>query len=272
MDDEGFKQWSLFLEALLDNIAVECRCSTGDLIAISQGRFLWNAIQFSDKILDLFSGPFRDGINQVLIDRFAEYKGALGDCIGSNTHELAAIVLHNLCGNARRREGFPPDESTHWKKLSASEKQVLQDVEESLNKQSLDLCKLATQVRLERQAVYSKTTQSLERHAEETVGQKTINEKPIPDAEFLPFGLQRCDVPQSLKREGFKQAVTIKNADHWKLMEALMEAFPHAVSEHKLRRIFQGPNDRDNYSRALKNSIVTIGLTVEKWVLTAMRE
>ena len=38
----------------------------------------------------------------------------------------------------------------------------------------------------------------------------------LDDAKQLPFGLQRCDVPQTLKRDGFKKAVTIKNEDHWK--------------------------------------------------------
>jgi len=95
-----------------------------------------------------------------------------------------------------------------------------------------------------------------------------------PDAfrpQVLPFNLHRCDVPQALRRDGFDKVVTIKNADHWELMEALMAAFPNAVSEPKLKKIFQGPNDRDNYSRALKNAIDTIGLTVEKWVLTALK-
>ena len=103
------------------------------------------------------------------------------------------------------------------------------------------------------------------------VTSKADADEHIPDAEKLPFGLQRCDVPQTLKRDGFTKAVTIKNADHWKLMEALMTAFPNAVSEPKLKHIFQGPSDRDNYSRALKNSIDTLGLTIERWALTAMK-
>jgi hypothetical protein len=100
---------------------------------------------------------------------------------------------------------------------------------------------------------------------------QTVHKPDASRTQALPLGLQYCDVAQTLKRDGFKKPVTIKNEDHWKLMEALMAAFPNAVSEPKLNHIFQGPNDRDNYSRALKNSIDTLGLTVEKWVLTAMK-
>lgn len=94
---------------------------------------------------------------------------------------------------------------------------------------------------------------------------------PPTKASALPLNLHLCDVPQTIKRDGFRDVVLIKNAEHWRLMQALIAAYPNAVPESKLKCIFQGRHDRDNYTRALKNSIDAIGLTIENWVLTAMK-
>ncbi len=82
----------------------------------------------------------------------------------------------------------------------------------------------------------------------------------------LPFGLLRCDVPQTLKRPGF-QPVTISNEDYWKLMQALISAYPNAVPESKLKQMFPYPNDRKNNPKKLRDIIDTLGLTVKKWTL-----
>ena len=91
----------------------------------------------------------------------------------------------------------------------------------------------------------------------------------IPAAEGLPFGLQRCDVPQTLKRDGYKKAFTVKNDDAWKLMEASMAAYPNAVPESKLTHLFPyTAEQRKNARKILIPSINSLGLTVSKWVLT----
>ena len=87
------------------------------------------------------------------------------------------------------------------------------------------------------------------------------------EVQVSPLNLRQCDVPQTLKRDGYLKPVTIQNLEHWRLMEALMAAYPKAVPETKLRQIVQGPNDRDNYRRALNNKIDDLGLTIENWVL-----
>ena len=83
----------------------------------------------------------------------------------------------------------------------------------------------------------------------------------------LPFGIQRCDVAQSLKRAGHKDPVTIGNTDYWKLMEELMAASPNAIPESKLKHLFVNKNDRDNAPKKLRDIISLLGLTVKKWTL-----
>ncbi len=83
----------------------------------------------------------------------------------------------------------------------------------------------------------------------------------------LPFGLELCDVPQALKRIGYKNVVTIANLDYWNLMKALMKAFPNPVAETTLNLICPGENDRDNHRRKLNDILDDIGLKVQKWKL-----
>lgn len=100
-----------------------------------------------------------------------------------------------------------------------------------------------------------------------STGRKPDAEKQtIPVAEQLPFGLHRCDIPQTLKREGYKP-VLIQNDAYWKLMEALMAAAPNAVAESKLQHLFPHKSDRDNAPKKLRNIIDSLGLTVKSWVL-----
>jgi len=96
---------------------------------------------------------------------------------------------------------------------------------------------------------------------------RAMQTPPPPKVSTLPFNLHLCDVPQTLRRDGFPKVVTIPNEGHWNLMKALMAAFPNPVSESKRKHLFEGPNDSDNYSRKLKDTIDDIGLTVEKLVL-----
>ena len=92
-------------------------------------------------------------------------------------------------------------------------------------------------------------------------------DRTIPATEELPFGIQRCDVPKTLKREGYYH-ISIENEDYWNLMQALMTAWPNAVSESKLNQMFPYPNGRKNASQKLKGIIDALGLTFKNWVLT----
>ena len=90
-------------------------------------------------------------------------------------------------------------------------------------------------------------------------------------AELLPFNLQRCDVPQTLKCSG-GDPVTIQNEDYWKLMEALMGAYPNAVPESKLKHLFPyNVDQRKNARKKLNELIDSLGLTVSNWVLTEVK-
>lgn len=90
--------------------------------------------------------------------------------------------------------------------------------------------------------------------------------RPVPVESNLPFGLQPCDVPQTLKRAKHNP-VAIENIDYWKLMEALMAAAPNAVPESKLNLLFPYKNDRENAPKKLRDIIYLLGLTVKKWTL-----
>jgi hypothetical protein len=83
----------------------------------------------------------------------------------------------------------------------------------------------------------------------------------------LPFGLKLCDVPQSLKRDGYDKPVTIRNDDYWKLMEALMHVAPNAIPESKLKHLFSSTSDRQNAPKKLRDIIHDLGLTVKNWTL-----
>ena len=83
----------------------------------------------------------------------------------------------------------------------------------------------------------------------------------------LPFGLELCDVQQSLKRVGRKKTVTIRNEEYWRLMQALMEAAPNAIPESKLKHLFSSKSDRDNAPKKLREIIHDFGLTVKNWTL-----
>ena len=86
-----------------------------------------------------------------------------------------------------------------------------------------------------------------------------------PAAEVLPFGLQRCDVPQTLKRAEFRP-VTIRNEVHWNLMQALMAAYPNALSEKTKKELFKFPNEQGNAKR-LRSVLYDLGLTFHEWTL-----
>lgn len=95
------------------------------------------------------------------------------------------------------------------------------------------------------------------------VAQKTADDTPV-----LPFGLQRCDVPQTLKRSGLDKVCTIQNEEYWKLMESLIAAYPYAVSQEKLNHLFgNDANGRKNACTRLKERIHSLNLTVKDWVL-----
>lgn len=86
----------------------------------------------------------------------------------------------------------------------------------------------------------------------------------------LPFDLAFCDVPQTLKRKNFNP-VTIANSDYWKLMEALMTAWPNAVPESKLNHLFQHSSERKNHPKKLREIIDDLGLTISNWTLSELK-
>ena len=86
----------------------------------------------------------------------------------------------------------------------------------------------------------------------------------------LPFDLEPCDVPQTLKRKNF-DPVTIANDDYWKLMVALMSASPNAVPRFKLDQLFQGQSERKNHPRKLREIIGDLGLTISDWTLSELK-
>lgn len=108
---------------------------------------------------------------------------------------------------------------------------------------------------------------TVEQTAKQTI-QQTI--PPAETDEQLPFGLMKFDVPQAMKREGYKP-VTIWNEDYWKLMEALMAAWPNAVPESKLKQMYVNKNDRKNAPKKLREIIDSLGLTVTKWTLMELK-
>ena len=91
-----------------------------------------------------------------------------------------------------------------------------------------------------------------------------------PKLPALPFGLQHCDIPQTLKRNGWDDPVFVKNDDYWKLMEELMKASPNAIPESKLKHLFVNRNDRENAPKQLRFIISSLGLTVKDWTLTEL--
>ncbi len=86
----------------------------------------------------------------------------------------------------------------------------------------------------------------------------------------LPFDLELCDVPQTLKRKHFNP-VTIANDDYWKLMVALMSASPNAVPRFKLDQLFQGQSERKNHPRKLREIIADLGLNISDWTLSELK-
>ena len=94
--------------------------------------------------------------------------------------------------------------------------------------------------------------------------------QPIPDAEKLPFGLQRCDVPRWLKRPGFDKPVEIPEV-YSAAMEALMNAAPNAVTDAKKDHLKASGCDTKNAPKKLRDVIDVIGLTIHDWTLRELK-
>jgi hypothetical protein len=88
-----------------------------------------------------------------------------------------------------------------------------------------------------------------------------------PMVKELPLGLHKCDVPQTLRRDGYKNPVFIRNDAYWDLMEALIAAWPNSIAEGKLQHLFPHRSDRDNSPKKLRQIIGSLGLTVKTWTL-----
>jgi hypothetical protein len=91
----------------------------------------------------------------------------------------------------------------------------------------------------------------------------------IPEAEALPFGLQRCDVPRWLRRAGFDAPVEIPEV-YSEVMEALMAAAPNAVTGAKRNHLKACGYDTKNAPKKLRDVIDVIGLAIDGWTLRAL--
>lgn len=91
----------------------------------------------------------------------------------------------------------------------------------------------------------------------------------IPEAEGLPFGLQRCDVPRWLRRAGFDAPVEIPEV-YSEVMEALMAAAPNAVTGAKRNHLKACGYDTKNAPKKLRDVIDVIGLAIDGWTLRAL--
>lgn len=87
-----------------------------------------------------------------------------------------------------------------------------------------------------------------------------------PPAETLPFGLQRCDVTNWLKRQGFSKLVQIKEV-YAPVMDALMAAAPSEISREKRDHLKASGCDLKNAPKQLRLIIDQLGLTIENWTL-----
>jgi hypothetical protein len=91
-------------------------------------------------------------------------------------------------------------------------------------------------------------------------------EPPIPPAEILPFGLQKCDVANWLRRQGFDDPVEIKEV-YAKAMDAFIAAAPHAISKQKREHLKATGCDVRNAPKELRKILDNIGLTIKNWTL-----
>ena len=214
------------------------------------GKLLFRAVTEQYRIASVVSS-FEETILLTLGDRVA----SCGTVSGLNSHDVASVVLMNIGEEYSpwlRDTLENPDVPPQWDDVSSAVQHAIAEKERSLNQlRGEGWHKLAAALRTERVLLLRTITQVSEDSKQSSM---------------LPFGLQRCDVPQTLKREGHKP-VLIQNDDYWNLMEALMAAHPNAVSESKLKHLFSYPNDRKNNPKKLREIINTIGLTVEGWVL-----
>ena len=104
----------------------------------------------------------------------------------------------------------------------------------------------------------------------EEPGRKADAAPPIPSAETLPFSLQRCDLSNWLKREGYRDPVEIREV-YSPVMEALMAAAPNAVADTKKEHLKQLGCDIKNAPSKIRDVIDAIGLTVENWTLKDLK-
>lgn len=106
------------------------------------------------------------------------------------------------------------------------------------------------------------------RHQE--TGRKPDADRNVPDAEKLPFGLQRCDVPRWLRRPEFDKPIEIPEV-YSAVMEALMASAPNAVTDAKKSHLKASGYDTKNAPKKLRDVIDAIGLTVENWTLKDLK-
>lgn len=215
------------------------------------GKLLFRAVTEQYGIASVVSS-FEETILLTLGDRVA----SCGTVSGLNSHDVASVVLMNI-----GEENSPwlrdtlgnPDVPPQWDDVSPAVQHAIAEKERSLNQlRGEGWLKLGAALRTERVLLLRAITPNL----------------PV---ESLPFNLQQCDVPQTLKRSG-GDPVTIQNEDYWKLMEALMAAHPNAVPESKLKHLFPyNADQRKNARKKLNELIDSLGLTVSNWVLTEVK-
>ncbi len=101
-------------------------------------------------------------------------------------------------------------------------------------------------------------------------GRKPDANRNVPDADKLPFGLQRCDVPRWLRRPEFDKPIEIPEV-YSAVMEALMASAPNAVTDAKKSHLKASGYDTKNAPKKLRDVIDAIGLTVENWTLKDLK-
>lgn len=252
-DIDEFTAVSEWLEYFLHNFGMTLY-SVGDPkrpLQDATGKLLFRAVTEQYGIVSVVSS-FEETILLNLGDRVA----SCGTVSGLNSHDVASVVLMNIgeeYSSWLRDTLGNPDPPPQWDDVSPALQHAIAEKERSLNQlRGEGWLKLGAALRTERVLLLRAITPNL----------------PV---EFLPFNLQRCDVPQTLKRSG-GDPVTIRNEDYWKLMEALMAAHPNAVPESKLKHFFPyNADQRKNARKKLNDLIDSLGLTVSNWVLTEVK-
>jgi hypothetical protein len=218
------------------------------------GKLLFRAVTEQYGIASVVSS-FEETILLTLGDRVA----SCGTVSGLNSHDVASVVLMNIGEEYSpwlRDTLGNPDVPPQWDDVSPAVQHAIAEKERSLNQlRGEGWLKLAAALRTERVLLLRTITPVLENSKQSSV---------------LPFGLQKCDVKNWLKRLGFDQPVEIPEV-YSAVMEALMAAAPNAVTDAKKDHLKASGYDTKNAPKKLRDVIDVIGLTIDDWTLTELK-